>query len=199
MTTEPKITFFKTPADFRKWLEKNHLTKKELYVGFYKTNSGIKSITWPESVDQALCFGWIDGLRKGIDEKSYFIRFTPRKPSSIWSNINIAKIAKLTKEGLMFPAGLKAWENKKEDKSGVYSFERKSIELAPVYLKKLKANKKAWAWFSKAPKSYTSVVIWRVMSAKQEATRLKRLENLISSSEKGEKIPEHRWGEKKKK
>ncbi|HET6992042.1 MAG TPA: YdeI/OmpD-associated family protein [Bacteroidia bacterium] len=198
MTTEPKITFFKTQADFRKWLEKNHEKKTELFVGFYKKNSGIKSITWPESVDEALCFGWIDGLRKNIDEKSYFIRFTPRKKTSIWSHVNIEKIAKLTKEGLMFPAGIKAFEHRKDHKSGIYSFEqRKEIELSPAYLKKFKANKKAWSWFSKSPKSYSSAVIWRIMSAKQEATRIKRLETLISSSEKGEKIPELRWGEKK--
>jgi uncharacterized protein YdeI (YjbR/CyaY-like superfamily) len=197
ISKNPEITFFKTQADFRKWLEKNHEKETELFVGFYKTNSGIKSITWPESVDEALCFGWIDGLRKSIDDKSYFIRFTPRKKTSIWSNVNVEKIAKLTKAGLMFPAGIKVWEERKEDKSGVYSFERKSIKLAPAYEKKFKANKKAWTWFTKAAPSYTSVAIWRVMSAKQEATRLKRLETLISCSEKGEKIPEHRWGEKK--
>src|SRR5262245_51313572 len=116
-------TFFPTPADFRAWLEANHETQRELLVGFYKTSTGKPSITWPESVDQALCFGWIDGIRKRIDDESYSIRFTPRKPDSNWSAVNIAKVKELTEQGLMRAAGIKVFENRKEEKSGVYSYE----------------------------------------------------------------------------
>jgi uncharacterized protein YdeI (YjbR/CyaY-like superfamily) len=198
-SNDPNIKFFKTPADFRKWLEKNHEKKDELWVGFYKTSSGKKSITWPESVDQALCFGWIDGLRKGIDDESYKIRFTPRKPTSIWSNVNLKKIKELTETGLMMPAGLKIYESRKEDKSGIYAFEqRKKTVLDPAYEKKFKANKKAWEWFKRSAPTYQSTVIWRIMSAKQEATKLKRLNDLIAYSEKEEKLPQYRWNSKKK-
>lgn len=189
MTSEPKIIFFKTRADFRKWLEKNHAEKTELFLGYYKKDSGIKSITWPESVDQALCFGWIDGIRKSIDEKSYFIRFTPRKKTSIWSSVNLKKVAELTRLDLMNPAGIKIHAERKVGNEEKYSFEQsKPIALTPAYLKKFKANKKAWKWFLEQTATYKKQSTWWVISAKQEETRLKRLGILISDSENGRKI-----------
>ena len=189
MSTIPKIIFFKTPADFRKWLEKNHSKETELFLGYYKKDSEIKSITWPESVDHALCFGWIDGLRKSIDEVSYFIRFTPRKKTSIWSAVNLKRVEELYKMNLMMPAGIKIHAERKEGNHQKYSYEqRKEIKLNPVYEKKFKANRKAWKWFCGKPTSYKTAVIFWVMQAKQEKTRLKRLEILMADSENENKI-----------
>lgn len=185
-TMEP--TFFKTPANFRKWLEKNHLTANELIVGFYKTTSGKASITWPQSVDEALCFGWIDGVRKSIDEESYLIRFTPRKPTSIWSSINIKKIEELSKQGLVKPMGIEAFNKRKENKSGIYIHENESAVLKPTYEKKFKANKKAWEFFQKQAPFYKKLMIGRIMNAKQEATQIKRLEATIAASNEGKRI-----------
>jgi uncharacterized protein YdeI (YjbR/CyaY-like superfamily) len=140
-------TFFIQQSDFRKWLEKNHKNKTELLVGFYKTNSGKPSMDWPQSVDEALCFGWIDGVRKSIDGESYCIRFTPRKATSIWSAVNIKKVTALTKLGLMQPAGLASFENRKENKSRIYSYEKEPLKLTGAYEKKFKANKKALDFF----------------------------------------------------
>jgi len=181
--------FFKTPSAFHKWLAANHSTAKELWVGFYKKDSGKPSITWPESVDEALCFGWIDGLRKNIDENSYMIRFSPRKPGSIWSAVNIRNAERLIKERRMQPAGLKAYEARKENRSGIYSYEQRSPELVEPYLGKLKRNRKAWAFFQAQPPSYRKTVNWWIVSAKKEETRLKRLEQLIEESAQGRRIP----------
>ncbi|POY37541.1 bacteriocin-protection protein [Solitalea longa] len=182
-----KPTFFPTPDDFRKWLEQNHETSTEFLVGFYKVNSGKPSITWPESVNQALCFGWIDGVRKSIDEESYCIRFTPRKPTSIWSGINIKKVEELSKQGLMQPAGLAAFKKRTEAKSRVYSFEKDPVNLSAEFEKKFKANSKAWDFFqSQAPWYKKNAIHW-VMDAKQEVTKLKRLETLITKSAAGER------------
>jgi len=180
---EPK--FFRNGNEFRKWLQKNYDTKTELIVGYYKTSSGKPSITWPESVDQALCFGWIDGRRTSIDEVSYQIRFTPRKPSSIWSKVNIQKVKELTEAGLMTEAGLKAFEKRTESKSAIYSFEKEAGELPPEMKKQFKANKKAWTYFEALAPSYRRTSIHWVISAKGEATRQRRLLQLISDSEKG--------------
>src|SRR4026208_1350603 len=137
-----KIEFFKTPSAFRSWLDKHHAKSPEQWVGFYKKDSGKPSITWPEAVDAALSYGWIDGLRKTIDEDSYKIRFTPRRPSSIWSAVNIRRIEVLTKLGLMRPAGIEAFQRRKSEKSGIYSYEqRHHIKLDDVYERKLRANK----------------------------------------------------------
>jgi uncharacterized protein YdeI (YjbR/CyaY-like superfamily) len=183
-------TFFATPSAFRTWLEEHHQTAQELWVGFYKTSSGKPSITWPEAVDQALCFGWIDGVRKGIDDSSYTIRFTPRKPQSIWSTVNVKRAQELAQLGLMSPAGLKAFEERDQKKSGLYSYEqRKSSQLDPAYEEQFKANQKAWDFFQSKPPSYQQPAIWWVMSAKQEETRLKRLARLIEDSEHGRTIP----------
>ena len=180
--------FFKWPAAFRNWLEVYHATAKELWVGFYKKSSGKPSITWPESVDEALCFGWIDGLRKNIDEDSYMIRFSPRKPGSIWSAVNMGNAERLIKEGRMQPAGLKAYEARKENRSGIYSYEQRSPELVEPYLGKLKRNKKAWGFFQAQPPSYRKTINWWIVSAKKEETRVKRLEQLIEESAAGRRI-----------
>lgn len=180
-----KPTFFTKPSDFRKWLQKNHQKEKELLVGFYKVDSGKQSMTWPESVDQALCFGWIDAVRQSIDEHSYQIRFTQRKPNSIWSNVNVKKFEELVKQGLMQPAGFASFEHRTEKKSGVYSFEQNEVALSNDYVKQFKANKKAWKYFQSLAPSYQKTSTHWVMSAKQESTRLKRLTQLISESELG--------------
>lgn len=175
--------FFAKPSDFRKWLKKNHKKETVLIVGFYKVDSGKPSMTWSQSVDEALCFGWIDGVRTSIDKESYQIRFTPRKPTSIWSTINIKKIEELTRQGLMQPAGLAIFEKRKEEKSKVYSFEKETMRFSKVFEKEFKANKKAWKYFQLLAPSYKKTSIHWVMSAKQEATRLKRLNELIKHSE----------------
>lgn len=189
----PKTLFFATPADFRAWLVKNHALHTELSVGFYKRDSGKPSITWPESVDAALCYGWIDGVRNSIDAVSYRIRFTPRKPTSTWSAINVKRVAELTKLGLMNPAGVKAFKARKGDKTGIYAYEqRKTAKLPREYEKKFRANKKAWTFFQKQPPWYQRTAAYRVISAKQEATREKRLTELIRDSEAGLAIKELR-------
>ena len=181
-----KPTFFATPAEWRAWLEKHHARQEELLVGFYKRDSGRPSITWPESVDQALCFGWIDGVRKRIDDVSYTIRFTPRKAGSIWSAINLKRVQELTAQGLMTPAGLKAHEARTEEKSRVYSYEQQDAPtLSPGYAKQLKANKPAWTFFQAQAPWYQRGAIHWVMSAKKEETRLKRLATLIEDSGSG--------------
>ena len=178
-----KPTFFPTSQQFRQWLEENHNTEKELLVGFYKIGTKKPSMTWPESVDQALCFGWIDGIRKSIDEESYSIRFTPRKATSIWSAVNIKKMEELTKAGLMTEAGQKAFELRKEEKSAIYSHENEQAELSSEYEEQFKANPKAWDFFGKQAPSYRKVMLHWIMSAKQEKTRLSRLEKTIRESE----------------
>jgi uncharacterized protein YdeI (YjbR/CyaY-like superfamily) len=183
-----KPKFFAKPSDFRKWLEKNHLKEKELLVGFYKVNSGKPSITWPESVDEALCFGWIDGIRRSIDEKSYSIRFTPRKAKSIWSAVNIKKMQVLKEKGLLKPAGIAAFEKREESKSAIYSYEKAEVKLSPEFEKRFRSNKKAYAFFKTLPPSIQRVSTNWVMSARQEKTRESRIQNLISCSEEGRKI-----------
>jgi len=183
------ITFFKSPADFRKWLKKHHATATELWVGYYKTSSGKASITWPESVDEALCFGWIDGIRKSLDDLSYTLRFTPRKTGSIWSAVNIKHAQELGEQGLMQPAGLKAFQARAENKSGIYSYEQRRPELPDLYGKTLRKNKAAWEFFQAQPAWYRKAAGWWVVSAKTEETRLKRLEKLIEDSAQGRTIP----------
>ena len=193
-----KPTFFKNAAEWRHWLKENHDKVDELWLGYYKKDSGKVNYTWSESVDEAICYGWIDGLRRSIDAESYMIRFTPRRPTSIWSAVNIEKVKVLTKKGLMRPAGLKAWENRKHSKSKIYSFEQKPQALAPEYVKQFKKNPKAWAFFSEklAPSYKKSSIHW-VMSAKREDTRQRRLITLIESSEQELKIPLLRVSKKK--
>ncbi len=190
-------TFFAKPSDLREWFEKNHQTFTELYVGFYKAGSGKESITWPQSVDEALCFGWIDGVRKSIDSESYYIRFTPRKPGSIWSAINIKKMEELATAGKVKAAGMEAYSKRREHKSKIYSYEKEPVALSAEYEKKFKANKKAWKFFQSQPAWYQRVSIHLVMSAKQEATRISRLDNLIKDSEAEKKIKALSYGKKK--
>jgi uncharacterized protein YdeI (YjbR/CyaY-like superfamily) len=162
-----------------------------LSVGFHKKDSGKPSITWPESVDVALCYGWIDGVRNSIDEVSYRIRFTPRKPSSTWSAINVRRVEKLTRLGLMRPAGIKAFEARQGDKTGIYAYEqRKNAKLTPADEKTFRANKKAWEYFQAQPPWYRRTATYRVISAKQEETRQRRLAQLIKNSEAGRPIKE---------
>lgn len=183
--------FFPTPADFRTWLEANHDKVSELWVGYYKKSTGKPSMNWPESVDQALCFGWIDGVRKSIDAESYANRFTPRRPGSNWSAINIAKVEALMAQGLMHPAGIAAFEARKEDKSGVYSYEqRENAALSAEQEAQFRANAPAWEFFHSRPGSYRKAAIWWVVSAKQEATRERRMATLIELSAQGELIPQ---------
>jgi len=184
-----KPTFFPTFADWRAWLAKHHASEKELLVGFYKKSSGKPSITWPESVDGALCFGWIDGVRRRIDDESYTIRFTPRRPKSIWSNINIARVGELTKLGLMHEAGQKAFGGLDEKRAGIYLYERgETPEFDKALERRFRANKKAWAFFEAQPPGYRKIGAKYVMTAKREETRASRLETLIAESEAGRRI-----------
>jgi uncharacterized protein YdeI (YjbR/CyaY-like superfamily) len=185
-----KPTFFRSPAAFRKWLQQHNATKQELLVGFYKIDSGKPSITWPESVDEALCFGWIDGIRKRVDDVSYTIRFTPRKSSSVWSAVNIKRVEALAEEGRMMPAGLKAIAARRENKSGIYSYEQRPDELVEPYARLLVRNARAKRFFAQQAPSYRRAAIWWVISARKEETRLKRARTLIELSGKGELIPQ---------
>ena len=183
-----KPKFFRTPTDFETWLEKNHATATELWVGFYKRDSGKPSITWPESVDQALCFGWIDGIRKRVDEISYQIRFTPRRHGSIWSTINIKRAKELVEQRRMRSAGLKTFAARIENKSGIYSYEQRTTELIEPYAKLLKKNKTAFNFFEKQSPSYRKMIGCWIISAKKEETRMARLAKLISESAKGKRL-----------
>jgi uncharacterized protein YdeI (YjbR/CyaY-like superfamily) len=179
-----EIRFFPTPSDFRTWLKIHHQNTRELWVGLYKKGSGRPSITWPESVDEALCVGWIDGLRKTIDAESYKIRFTPRKATSNWSTVNIGRVQELTRLGRMRPAGLKAFARRKEENSGTYSYEnRKSAVLKEVAEERFRSRAKAWRFFQKQTVLYRQTLIWWVVSAKKEETQKQRLEKLIAQSE----------------
>jgi uncharacterized protein YdeI (YjbR/CyaY-like superfamily) len=244
-----KPRFFATPAAFRQWLQKNHDSVSELWVGFRKKATGKgprknkvtefaprfgsdwvdpreqnrrrsqryvedfatekrpkmarrwdaktgsyfcagpkASITWPQSVDQALCFGWIDGIRKTIDEESYMIRFTPRKRGSVWSAVNTKRAHELIELGLMQPAGALAFAKRDEEKTRQYSFERENVALSQAQLKQFRDNRKAWQFWQAQPPSYRKTVAWWVISAKQEATRQRRLAALIADSEAGQRV-----------
>ena len=183
-----KIKYFKSAHDFRRWLEKNHATTQELWVGYYKKSSRQPSMTWPESVDEALCFGWIDGIRKGIDDLRYTIRFTPRRRGSIWSAVNIKRARELSDKGLMTaPWHGRVWRAKRK-RSGIYSYEQRSANLDAPYEKRLRQNKAAWDFFYAQPPSYRKAIGWWIVSAKQEVTRLKRLEKLITESGRGKRL-----------
>lgn len=190
MDGEP--TFFATPADFREWLDKNHENEKELWVGYHKVSTGKPSMTWSQSVDEALCYGWIDGIRKSVNDESYKIRFTPRKPTSVWSKVNVEKVKQLKKQGLMLPAGLAAYDKLDERKSAIYSFEQMDAKLKLEWEKQFKANKKAWQFFQSQAPSYQKQAKWWVMSAKQEVTRERRMQTLIADSQVGMKIKQMR-------
>jgi uncharacterized protein YdeI (YjbR/CyaY-like superfamily) len=186
--TNPEPLFFTDQTSFRDWLKVHHQTRLELWVGFYKRDSGRASITWPESVDEALCFGWIDGIRKRVDNLSYTIRFTPRRKRSVWSTINIKRVRVLTGEGRMQAAGLKAFEARRENKSGIYSYEQQREQMEEPYRSVLKKNKAAWTFFQSQPAWYRQQTDWWVISAKKEETRQKRLQKLIDSCTRGKRL-----------
>jgi uncharacterized protein YdeI (YjbR/CyaY-like superfamily) len=183
-----KPTLFLKPSEWRTWLDNNHKKKTEVLVGFFKAGSGKPSMTWSQSVDEALCFGWIDGVRKSIDKDSYCIRFTPRKLTSIWSAVNIKKVEELIKQGLMQSAGLEAFKNRKEEKSKIYSFESTPKKLADKLEKTFKANKTAWGFFIKQPPLFQKTIIHWIMTVKQGKTQLARLKNTITESEKQKRL-----------
>jgi len=182
-------TFFATAGELREWLERNHATAAELFVGFYRRGSGKPSITWQELVDEELCFGWIDGIRQGIDEVSYTNRITPRKPRSTWSAVNVARAQELIRLGRMHPAGLKAFERRTDERSAIYSYEqRKSARLERGAERSFRANQKAWTFFQAQAPGYRQAATWWVISAKREETRKKRLATLIADSALGRAI-----------
>lgn len=182
-------TYFPTPEDLRKWFTAHHADAKELLVGYYKKGSKVQSIDWPQSVDQALCFGWIDGVRRSIDGNRYCIRFTPRKKNSIWSAVNLKRIEELDQMGLLTDAGRKVWMARNPDQQNKYSFEQAEVGLSPAYTATFQQHTTAWErWEGMAP-SYRKAAIWWVMSAKQPATQLSRLQTLIDNSAQGERIP----------
>ena len=183
-----KIRFFRTPADLRRWFARHHATETELWVGYYKKDSGRPSVTWPETVDEALCVGWIDGIRKRIDDVSYKIRFTPRRKGSIWSAVNIRRVAALQAEGRMEAAGLAAFADRRENKSGIYSYEQRPQELPEPYLSAVTKNRQAWAFLQAQPPSYRKLAAWFVLSAKKEETRAARLHRLIETCAAGKRL-----------
>jgi uncharacterized protein YdeI (YjbR/CyaY-like superfamily) len=186
-----KATFFPTPSAWRKWLAAHHAKRDELWVGFHKKDSGRPSITWPESVDEALCYGWIDGIRRSLGAISYVIRFTPRRPGSTWSAVNIRRVAELKRQRRMRAAGLRAFERRIVDRSYAYSYEqRKTAKLAAADERSFKADAKAWRYFQAQPPWYRHGTAWYVISAKREETRRRRLEVLIACSARGRWVPQ---------
>lgn len=183
-------TYFSSPAKLRAWLAKHHATKTELVVGFHKKGSGTPSITWPELVEECLCYGWIDGIRRRIDEERYSIRITPRKPKSNWSAVNVKLVAKLRKEGRMTPAGEAAFTGREAARTGTYSFEQETIAFDAAREKAFRARRTAWAWFAKQAPSYQRGAAWYVMSAKREDTRDRRFAHVLEHAARGERIPQ---------
>jgi uncharacterized protein YdeI (YjbR/CyaY-like superfamily) len=183
-----KITFFQSASDLREWLAANHDKVHELWVGFYKKASGKVGISYQEAVDEALCFGWIDGLKKAVDDVSYAHRFTPRKPKSFWSAVNIKRVGELTRAGRMMPPGLKAFAGRDEQKARQYSYERSACKLEGTHEKQFRANPKAWEFFQAQPPGYRRTATWWVISAKREETRGKRLATLIETSKTGQRL-----------
>ena len=180
--------FFATPLQFNNWLARNHDLEKEILVGFHKKTSGKKSITYSEALDEALCFGWIDGVRKSLNDDSYTIRFTPRRAKSIWSLVNVRHIERLQKEGRIQPSGVAAFDARDPKRTGIYAFENRPRKLSREFEKILRTNKKAWAFFSAQPPFYKRTIAFWVMGAKKEETRLSRLNRLIDSSARGERV-----------
>ena len=186
---EPDPIFFESPEEFYAWLEEHHESETEVYVGYWKKHTGKPSLTWSQAVDQALCFGWIDGRVNRIDDESHMQRFTPRKPDSNWSNVNIEKVRKLTEAGLMRPAGIAAYERRRDDRSGVYSFERnEDPELSPEQEERFRANERAWEFFQDQALSYKRAALHLVISAKRPETRERRLDQLIQDSAAGRRL-----------
>lgn len=188
MTGHDGTIFFANAAEFRAWMEGHHDRATELSVGYHKKGTGRPSMTWPESVDVALCFGWIDGVRHRIDDERYRIRFTPRKKTSTWSAVNIKRVPELIADGSMAPAGIAAFEARRESRSGIYSYEQRPEALPPALEKLVRANRSAWRYLEAQPASYRRAVIWWVVSAKQEATRQRRVATLVEHCAAGKPI-----------
>ena len=182
-----KAKFFKSSTDYRQWLEEHSAKSCELWVGYFKVGSGKASLTWPESVDHALCYGWIDGIRRNIDEAQYMIRFTPRKPTSTWSAVNIKRVEILVEQGLMRPAGLAAYKARRENKTGIYSYEQRPTQLPEPYDSILEKNAHALEFFAAQTALYRRAAIWWIVSAKKEETRQRRLEQLVADSSRRKK------------
>ena len=185
-----RLRFFRSGSEFRKWLEKNHSKSDELWIGFYRKDSGRGGMSYPQALDEALCYGWIDGIRKKLDERSYTTRFTPRKPKSIWSNVNIKHIARLTRDGRMMPAGIAAYSARDDSRTGVYSFERTIAELEPLMIGEFKRTPGAWKYFEAQPPYYRRIASWWVISARKDETRARRLAKLIEHSARKERLPQ---------
>lgn len=194
-----KPRFFKTPTELRAWFTAHHESHTEFHVGFYKRGSGKPSITWPESVDEALCVGWIDGVRRSIDEVSYTIRFTPRKKKSIWSAVNIKRAEELAKLGLMRPAGLMAYAAREERRSGIYAYEQRTEKLPDPYASIFKKDRAAWKFYQTMPPWYRKTTGWWIVSAKKEETRLKRLATLMEHCGSKRTLPQYERYQGKKK
>jgi len=188
-------TFFATEADFRCWLEAHHETASELLVGFWKKGSGKPSIDWPQARDQALCFGWIDGIRKSLGDEAYTIRFTPRRKGSIWSKVNVERYEALTRAGQITPAGVRAYEENKH-KSGLYAYENEQKELTAAEEKLFRSNRTAWSDWQKRPASYRKSALHWITRAKRPETRSKRLNELIAVSGEGRRLPQYDWQKK---
>ena len=186
---EPRnVVFFDSPAKFRRWLERYHTRKDELWAGYHRKATGRPTITWPESVDEALCFGWIDGIRKPIDQERYTIRFTPRRKGSVWSALNIRNVQRLRRAGRMHANGMKAFQERVERRCEIYSYEQRPRELPPALASKVRRNKKAWLYFQAQPPGYRRRIIWWLISARKHETRDQRLKSLIAASAKGKRL-----------
>jgi len=186
--TPTNIRYFRSPAEFRTWLGKNHDKASELWLGFYKKTAARKGITYAEALEEALCFGWIDGVRKTVDESSYTNRFSPRTPKSIWSRVNIEHVRRLLEQGRMAPPGLAAYEARTEDRMDRYSYEQSGGSLPAPLEKQFRANRKAWTFFEAQPPGYQRTMKWWIITAKKDETRQRRLAQLIQESARGARI-----------
>jgi uncharacterized protein YdeI (YjbR/CyaY-like superfamily) len=188
MPANPKPRFFRTPAEFRRWLERHHASQAQLWIGFYKKDSGKSGMTYVEAVDEALCFGWIDGLVRGHDAVAYVQRFTPRKAKSTWSAVNLRKVEALKSAGRMAPAGLEAHAKRDPTRAGLYSFENRHVVLSPALVKRFRSKKAAWKFFEAQPPGYRRLAAFWVMSAKKEETRERRFARLLGDSQEGQRV-----------
>ena len=189
MSSHLEATYFASPAEFRRWLARHHESAAELWVGFHRKDAGRPTLTWPESVAEALCVGWIDGLRKRVDETRYAIRFTPRKPGSTWSAVNVRLMETLIAEGRVLPAGLRAWERRREARTGIYSYEQRGeATFEPAMEREFRRERAAWAFWESQPPGYRRLTTWWVVSARRPETRARRLAELIESSAAGRRV-----------
>jgi uncharacterized protein YdeI (YjbR/CyaY-like superfamily) len=185
-----RAAYFPSSAAWRDWLKEHHADATEVLVGFHKRGSGVPSLTWSESVDEALCFGWIDGIRRRVDDARYTIRFTPRKPNSTWSAVNVAKLRELEAAGRMTPAGRAAFERRREDRTATYSYEQRHLaKFDPTAERRFRANRRAWSYWQAQPPWYRRSATFWVMSAKRSETRDRRLSKLIEDSAEGRRVP----------